>query len=160
MRRLLVLVGAGAAGAVTVTLLNQAGRAADDRAPRLDLLGERALARGLRRIGAPRPRGDALRRLALVGDSVANTLYYGALLAGRPRPRLRGGIGGALAGLAAAIVAPAFGISARRRDARMRAGLTVAWYTAAGLAAAAMYERLMEQRGDVTQALPIARTAL
>lgn len=161
MRRLLSLAGAGVAGAVTLTLLNQAGRAADDRAPRLDLLGERMLGRGLRRLGARRPRRHALRRLALVADLIANGVYYGALFAGRPSPGLRGGVGGAIAGLAATLLAPSFGLSARRVDAPRRAALTVAWYTSAGLAAAAAYASLARPRsGVVMQSLPISRSAL
>lgn len=160
MRRVLAAVGAGIAGAVAVTLLNEVGRQLDDRAPRLDLLGERALAKTLRRLGARRPRPRKLRRLALAADLFANSLFYGVLFAGRPRPWLRGALGGAIAGVSAPLLAPALGIERRGRKAQPVPALSVAWYTGAGLAASAVYKALAPRRAPRTQSLPISRAAL
>lgn len=160
MRRLVVLAGAGLVGAITVTVLNELGQRVDRRAPRLDLLGERALAAAIRGLCGRVPGARKLRRMALVGDLVANTLFYGALFAGTPRPFARGVAGGALAGLAAAALAPAFGLE-RRFRARPQRSLTVAWYAGAGLAASALYAALTRPRWpEATQQLPISRTAL
>src|ERR1700761_4685443 len=161
MRRIFAVLGAGLAGAASLSILNELSRRLDPKAPRLELIGERALASGLRRAGARRPRSSKLRRLGILSDLVANSLVYGALFAGRPRPWQRGTIGGLLAGAAALAAAPALGIERRFRAAPAATQLALARYIGAGLAASALYAGVMSERPPMhTQSLPISRAAL
>ena len=67
----------GLAGAVTVTLLNETVRRALPHAPRIEVIGERALAGSLDALGVDPPHGAALYRWTLLGDLVSNTVYFG-----------------------------------------------------------------------------------
>ena len=134
----------GAVGAGTVTLLNEVGRRIVAHAPRMDVIGERALAAGMRSAGLRSPRRSALYRWSMAGDLASNMLYYG--LVGVPlgkRPWLRGAVLGLAAGLGAAFLPGPIGLG-RQPGARppVTQLLTVAWYTAAGLAAGATYQAL------------------
>jgi hypothetical protein len=134
----------GAAGACAVTGINETARQAVDEAPRLDELGMRAVAQGLQAVGVAPPAGPALRATALAGDLAANTLYYSVIgLGGRENAWLAGAALGLIAGLGAVYLpgplglgrGPSAGTPARRV-------MTVAWYTAGGLAAAAVFRAL------------------
>ena len=161
MRRFFAVLGAGFAGAASLSILNEISRRLDPKAPRLELLGERALATGLRRAGARRPRSTKLRRLGILSDLIANSIVYGALFAGRPRPWRRGTLGGLVAGAAALLAAPALGIDRRLRTAPAATQLALARYIGAGLAASALYSGLAAERPRMdTQSLPISRAAL
>jgi hypothetical protein len=115
----------------------------------MDILGERALARGLRALGVRPPRGRRLHRAALAGDLVANSAYYALVASGR-RPWLRGALLGGAAGLGAVLLPPVLGLGrAPRGITRRTQALTVAWYLAGGFAAAAASRAL---RGRVARA--------
>lgn len=131
---------AGAAGAVAVTLANELGRRTVDDAPRLDLLGRRAVGKLRARSGPGRFIPRRRRRqmgVALGGDLVANALYYALAAPGRsPRPVSRGVWLGLLAGVGAVVLGPKLGLGHRPTDATVgTAGLTVAWYALGGLVA-------------------------
>ena len=107
------------------------------RAPRLDRVGQRALARGLRRAGRTPPRGRARYFAAMAGDLAANTLYYSLVGAGASRPWLRGLALGAGAGAGAVTLVPRLGLGRRAvRRTPATALMTVGWYLLGGLAAA------------------------
>jgi hypothetical protein len=76
-------LGSGLAGAISLTLLHEATRRVVPSAPRLDVLGMRALANTLRVMDQPVPHPTRLHRGALVGDLVANTLYYSLVGVGK-----------------------------------------------------------------------------
>src|SRR5512141_690248 len=67
---------AGIAGAVALTAIHQAAQLFTSNAPRMDVLGRRAIAATLDRGGWKAPAEPALQRWALAGDLVANSLYY------------------------------------------------------------------------------------
>jgi hypothetical protein len=139
----------GAAGAVTVTLLNEAAkRAFPAEAPRADVLGMRAIAQGAQAVGVEPPRGNALFGTALAGDLVANTLYYALTGAGESEGALtRGALLGAAAGVGAVALPPVIGLGARpTARTPTTAVLTVAWYVAGGLAAAVVVRLLSSAR--------------
>ena len=131
-------LGAGLVGAVALNVLHEAARRFRGDAPRIDVLGERGIAL---LFGEHAPRGRARYRAALTGDLLANTLYYAAFLLGRPnRPWLREGLGGLLAGAGALSLPQVLGLGkppgSGRRSTKV---MTIAWYLAGGLAAAAAH---------------------
>jgi hypothetical protein len=150
-------LAAGAVGAAAVTIANEVGRRTIADAPRLDLLGTRALSKlaspgGVRRF-LPGKRKE-LWRTALAGDLAANALLYALAAPGRsPRPVARGLFLGTLAGVGAVLLAPKLGLGHRPSDATVEtAVLTVAWYAiggvAAGVAARALATRASTTRVD------------
>lgn len=135
---------AGLAGAVTVTLLNEGVRRVLPHAPRMDVIGERALAGTLRAADIAPPTGRALYRWSMLGDVVSNTSYYSlvGLLFGK-RPWTGGSLLGVAAGLGAAFLPRPLGLGKQPGARTPRTPLlTVAWYTAGGLAAAGVDQAL------------------
>ncbi len=131
----------GAAGAVTTNALHELVRRAVPNAPRVDLLGMQALSKTVTAAGAPAPRGRRLYLLTLAGDLVSNAAYFALVgVAGRSgRRSFATGAGlGVVAGLGAVLLPRPLGL-APSTTARSFATalLTVALYTAGGLAAAA-----------------------
>lgn len=128
----------GVAGAATVTLLNETARRLISNAPRLEELGIRGIAKGLRKTGQDLPSRDTLFWLSLAGDLASNSLFYS--LAGRGDSKQvwpRGAALGLLAGLGAATLPEPLGLGRgpTERTPTTRV-LTVAWYLLGGLAAA------------------------
>lgn len=125
----------GAAGAVTTNALHELVRRAVPNAPRGDLLGMQALSKTVTAAGAPAPRGRRLYVRTLAGDLVWNAAYFALVrVAGRSARRAfttGAGLGAVLLprplGLAPSTTARSFATAL----------LTVALYTAGGLAAAA-----------------------
>src|SRR3954464_6061259 len=89
---------AGLAGAAALTAVHQMARRVTDDAPRMDVLGERAIARSIaaaggtpparparprRAAGGTPPAGPALHRWALAGDLLCNSAYYSLIACGR-----------------------------------------------------------------------------
>jgi hypothetical protein len=130
-------LGGGTVGAVALTTLHELTRRTVSRAPRMDVIGMRALSRTVRALGGRPARGDRLFRQTLIGDLAANTLYY-SLAAGGRRPLSRGLLLGAAAGLGAATLPPLLGLG-RSPGAKWPATplMTMALYTAGGIAAGA-----------------------
>jgi hypothetical protein len=137
----------GLAGAMALTILHETVRRIRPDAPRTDTLGRRATARGLEAAGLETPPEDQLQAVALGGDVVANTLYYSLACFGRPS-LTRGTALGAAAGLGALVLAPLMGLGSRPGSRTPQtAAMTVVWYTAGGLAAAAVHQALAEASG-------------
>ena len=147
---LLRALGSGLAGACALTLIHEAARRTFSDAPRMDLLGMRAMARSYNAVGAPTPTADELFNRTLVGDIAANSLYYSMVAwGGRQNAWLCGAALGLAAGVGAVALPGPLGLGA---DASARTTatqlMTVAWYLAGGLAAAATYECLAGQDGE------------
>jgi hypothetical protein len=132
----------GLAGAVALTVLHETVRRIRPDAPRMDRLGRRAIARGMGAVGLETPPEDRLQAVAMGGDIVANTLYYSLACLGRPS-LARGAALGAAAGVGALVLAPLMGLGSRPGSRTPRTvAMTVAWYTAGGLAASAAHRAL------------------
>lgn len=130
------------AGATTV--LHELTRRLTPNAPRVDLLGMQALAGLPRAAGVDPPTGGDLYNLTLAGDLISNTAYFGLAGAG-PRDRAVAiGVGpGVAAGLGAVYLPPHLGLSRLPTERTGRtAALTVALYTAGGIAAGMVYRAL------------------
>src|SRR3954453_18867204 len=104
---LLKALEAGAAGAATVTFLNESARRIVPHAPRMEVIGKRALARSMEAIGMEPPRRKELYQAAILGDLVSNGLFYSLVGVGRARHAWRRGLLlGLAAGLGAAALPP------------------------------------------------------
>lgn len=130
----------GFAGACVLTLLHEAQRRVVPDAPRLDLLGMRALRKTLHAAD-----GESLFPAAIGGDLAANTAYY-SLVGVSSRPLLTGGALGVAAGLGAVFLPGPLGLGedATRQTPRTSA-LAVTLYTLGGLAAGAAYSVLTRE---------------
>jgi len=139
----------GAAGSVTVTLLNETARRVAPHTPRMDVVGERGLAKVLRAAEQRPPRGAALYRWSMAGDLASNGAFY-ALAGIGPRRQawIRGLLLGATMGIGAVLLPRPLGLGSQPGSRTpLTQALTVAWYTAGGLAAAAV-GRALGARGD------------
>jgi hypothetical protein len=143
---------AGAAGALTLTAVHEVGRRVSDRAPRMDILGMRAISRGLEAAGRRVPEDGALHRMALVGDVLSNSIYYALVGAGAARhPIRRGAVIGALAGVGALALPPRIGLGEPpASNDPVNKALTVAWYVIGGVAAGAAHRALAGARQGST----------
>ena len=131
-------LGSGLAGACALTLVHQVARKLTDKAPRADILGMRAIAKGIRKTGRQSPPDDKLYPMALAGDLVSNSLYYSLVgTDGGAGTWLRGAALGLGAGLGALALPGPMGLGSRptNRTGATRV-MTVAWYLLGGLAAA------------------------
>ena len=141
---------AGLAGAVTLTVAHQLAQRVFPDAPRMDIVGMRAMA-GLRRaVGAEVPPKDTLYRQTLAGDVASNALYYSLVGAGGREGRwARGAALGMAAGLGALVLPKPMGLGDPPHSHGVRNQvLTVAWYTLGGLATAAMLDLLEPDDGS------------
>jgi len=144
MKKVLSSLIGGIAGAVTLNILHQAVKQFDHDAPRVDLVGEEALSKGMESMGFTPPTGNALFIATLTGDILSNALYYTAIGFGKKKNLLlRGTVIGAAAGLGALTLTEPLGLSdapITRTD--KTKVMTVAWYTIGGLVSAAVMKGL------------------
>ncbi len=133
----------GAAGAVALTAVHQAARAVTDAAPRMDVVGMRALARGITAAGGDAPRSsDGLYVATLAGDLISNSAYYSLATT-----YTRGAVMGLLAGFGALFLPERLGLGTPPKSERLsNQVMTVAWYVVGGLAAAATADCLARMR--------------
>lgn len=128
----------GLAGTLFLTGLHEAGRRMVQHPPRMDVIGERALSRTLAALGRRAPPEEQLFGATLIGEIISNTVYYSLVGTGPRSSRLRRGLlVGLAAGLGAVLLPPRIGLGHPPGEKRpLTPLLTVAWYTAGGLAAA------------------------
>jgi len=142
----LAAIGGGIAGAMALTLVHETARRVIPHAPRVDVIGVRAIARPLRAAGYQPPRYRTLHNAALAGEIVSNSAYYSLIGAGAGEAShvwRRGAILGLLAGVGAALLPPLMGLGQQpHRRTPFTQMLTVAWYFLGGLAAAGAYQAL------------------
>lgn len=136
---------AGAAGAVALTAVHQAARAVTDAAPRMDVVGMRALARGADAVGQEAPKTHAgLYGATLAGDLIANSAYYSLATT-----YTRGTVLGLLAGIGALVLPERMGLGVPPKSELLsNQVMTVAWYLVGGLAAAATAQCLAAKHED------------
>ena len=130
-------IGAGLAGSAALTIANEVAHRVAPESPRLDVLGMRALVRGMRVAGEESlPRGRTVPLLALVGDLTLNSIFYGWAVGRRPGAWLRGALAGAGAGIGAAVIGPRLGLNDTTGYHWGRRLAMVGLYALGGLAAA------------------------
>ncbi|HLM57965.1 MAG TPA: hypothetical protein VK422_17805 [Pyrinomonadaceae bacterium] len=141
---MLKALGSGLVGAFALTLIHETARRYIDDAPRMDVVGMRAIGRTMRAIDFDPP--PALHEAALVGELVSNAAYYALVGAGGREAALRNGaLLGLAAGLGAVYLPERLGLGRQPTENTPATELmTVAWYLAGGLAAGAAYRALGE----------------
>ena len=125
-----------------MTLVHETARRVIPHAPRVDVIGTRAIARPIRAMGYTPPHYNRLHNVALAGDVVANSAYYSLVGAGDSEHVWhRGALLGLLGGIGAALLPPVLGLGNQpHRKTPYTQLLTVLWYLLGGLAAAAVYQ--------------------
>lgn len=132
----------GVAAAVSLNVMHECTRKTMPDAPRLDLVGMRALAKGVCALGGTPP--EHLRAVTMAGDLASNALYYSAVALGGPERALTiGAVMGAAAGVGAlALPGPlGLGSSAVNRTPQTQV-MAAGMYFAAGLLAALVYRTI------------------
>jgi hypothetical protein len=137
----------GVAGAVALTTVHQVARRLTESAPRMDVLGVRALTRGAHLADIHLPGPETLQRAALAGDLMCNTAYYSFATTWK-----RGLMLGLAAGVGALVLPKRMGLGEPPKSDRVsNKVMTIAWYVAGGLAAAATASRLAALREQPEQ---------
>lgn len=147
---MLKALGSGLVGAVALNVVHETARQIIPHAPRVEVIGKRAIARPMRAMGLEPPKGDRLYWSAMTGDVISNSLYYSLVALGPNHKAVeRGLLLGIAAGLGAAFLPPFMGLGNQPgRKAPWTQLLTVAWYTLGGLAAGGALKLLSEGRED------------
>lgn len=132
-------LASGAVGATVLTLIHEKARRAHPDAPRMDLVGMRALRQALRALGQRVPPRQQVHRLALAGDLIANSIYYAAIPARTTTATwVRGALLGTAAGVGALTLPAQMGLGdPPKSDRPTNQAMTIAWYLAGALAASA-----------------------
>jgi hypothetical protein len=136
----------GLAGAVALTLLNEGVKKIDNNAPRLDLLGQNALAKLLK--GNTMLPQTVNKVFPMAGDLVTNSLFFAmAQGSGKGDTYLRGALLGLSAGIGAVALPKQLGLEEKHTNENPQKALkTVAWYVIGGLIAAAVMNAISEDK--------------
>ena len=128
----------GLAGAIALNILHQVAAASIKNAPRLDLVGEEALEKGIKKTGLEPPEANTLTAAALAGDLTANTLYYSLIGEGDDKYLLARGAGyGLIAGIGALSVPAHINLDDEPVNKSTKTKLlTMSWYIFGGLVTA------------------------
>jgi hypothetical protein len=129
---------AGLGGAIALNLLHEGLKNQDRDMPRVDLLGEEALTRGLSWFGAGIKDPDKLYQATLAGDVVGNALYYSLIgTGGKKYIWSKAVVLGLAAGLGAVTLPAPMGLDDRPVARNMKVKiLTVGYYLAGALVTA------------------------
>jgi hypothetical protein len=141
-------LSSGLVGATALTAIHESARKTFADAPRMDVLGERAIAKSMKLVGSQPPREENLHSAALVGDVISNSLYYSLVGLGEPKTAvLRGAILGLAAGIGGVYLPGPLGLgngpSARTPATKL---MTIGWYLAGGVAAGLAYQLMHRRR--------------
>lgn len=104
----------GVVGAIMLNLVHQLGKKINKDAPHIDEIGKEAVSKSVKSAGFTPPRGNKLFATTLVGDVIANSIYYGLIGKGRKENLLlRGLIYGTVAGVGALTLTKPLGLNDR-----------------------------------------------
>lgn len=145
---MLKALGSGLVGACALTLVHETARRYIDAAPRMDVVGMRAITKTLRAVDVEPP--VPLHEAALVGEVLSNSLFYGLVGVGDPEDGLRNGAAlGLAAGLAAVYLPEPLGLGRQpAKNSTETNLLTIAFYLLGGLAAGAAYQALSADEAE------------
>ena len=144
MNRALRSIASGLAGAGVLTLIHETARRTISTAPHMQVIGERAITAGLGLLGRKPPPPKQLLGWAMFADVVTNAPVYALIGAGgRDGVWRRGALLGAGIGVSGLVLPPLLGLGYRPQARTPEtAAMTVGWYLAGGLAAAAAFRLL------------------
>ncbi|OKL41113.1 hypothetical protein [Pontibacter flavimaris] len=139
MNNAIKAMAGGLAGACVLTLVHETVRRLVPDAPRMDVLGMRAISKLMKMAGEEPPQDkEELHTMSLVGDIFSNSVYYS--LAGTGRDAWwRGAILGAAAGAGAVLLPGPLGLGEEpsNRTPKTQA-MTIGYYLLGGMVAAAV----------------------
>ncbi len=146
--KILESLAGGLASACIVTLVHESLRRVVPDAPRMDILGMRAISKLMHKAGATPPDDKTLHDWAMVGDIISNGLYY-SLAGANKNAWLRGTVLGALAGVGAVTLPGPLGLGEgpSNRTPQTQA-MAVGLYLMGGLAAAAIARSIVKATED------------
>jgi hypothetical protein len=138
------ILASGVVGATTLTLLHEGARKTVPHAPRVDILGMRAIARSMRAADQIPPSNEDLYYPTLIGDLVSNSLYYSLVAIGDRRYLwYRGALLGLAGGVGTVLASRLLDLGPQPGEQSPTTQLmTIAWYLVGGLAAAATTRQL------------------
>ncbi len=139
-KKKLLALESGLAGASVLTLIHETLRRINPNAPRMDLLGMNALAKGLRSLNENVPNKSKLFLLTMAGDIIGNSLYYSLTgLGAKKNIWLKGSLLGLGAGLGAVLLPKPLGLIVAPSNRTTQTKLmTIALYTVGGIVTAAV----------------------
>jgi len=128
----------GLAGAAALTLLNEAAKKINTDAPRLDLLGQNALAKLVK--GNDLFSSAAKQVFPLAGDLISNSLFFGMARGdNKANTIMRGAVLGLSAGVGAVTLPESLGLEQKFTNRTTQTKwMTIGWYVVGGLVAAAV----------------------
>jgi hypothetical protein len=131
----------GAIGAAGLTVLHELARRRVTNAPRMDLMGMRALRRMAPQLREPYISSERLHTVALAGDLLCNSLYYAAIPGRTPASTwTRAAFLGLAAGFGALLLPEPMGLGPPpHSDRPSNQAMTVIWYVAGPIATAAAF---------------------
>lgn len=137
----------GLSGAIALNILHETVKHFDHDAPRVDLVGEEALNKGLEAAATKPFEGNELYAATLTGDILSNAFYYSLIGAGKKKFLILRGLGyGLAAGVGALKLTKPLGLSdapvTRTEKTKL---LTVAYYTLGGLVTAFPVKALLSK---------------
>lgn len=143
-KTILQSLASGLIGATALTALHETARQFIDDAPRADILGERAIKKGLEKIDVEPPADDELYYWTLGGDLFSNALYYSLVGLAKPKHALLAGTALGLAAGVGAVGLPGpmgLGTAPTNRTEATKI-MTIGWYLIGGLVTAGAYTLL------------------
>ena len=138
----------GVAGAIVLNVVHQLVKKVDKDAPHIDKIGEEGLSKSIKTVGYEPPRGNKLFAATLVGDLVANSIYYSLIGKGkRENLLLRGIVYGAVAGIGALTLTKPMGLDDRpvNRTTKTKA-MTIGWYVLGGVVTGLAHKLINSRR--------------
>jgi hypothetical protein len=160
--KLISSLAGGLAGAITVTIIHEVLRKTSPHAPRLDETGKQLTKNILQKAGrAPLSERQAYRS-SLVGELLANAVYFSLAGSQMKHAFRNGGLLGLTAGLSAATLPSKLGLNgngahsngAHKKSGSSKKWITIGLYLAGGLVSAAV-ARWLENRNKQSIVSPL-----
>lgn len=138
----------GFAGAIALNVVHQSLKQFIDEAPAVDLVGEQALNKGLKKVGVKPLRGDKLFLSTLAADVASNAIYYSLIGFGSRKNTLTRGVGyGLAAGVGALALTKPMGLNDRPiTKSTTTKLLTVGYYLLGGIVTAVTINALSKRK--------------
>lgn len=138
----------GLVGALALNVLHETVRRFDADAPRIELVGEEALSKTIKKAGLQPPSGEPLYFATMAADIFSNSIYYSLIGLGKKKNLLCNGLTyGVVAGVGALLLTKPLGLNDApvNRTGRTKI-MTVAYYAFGGLVAAGVMKACLNRK--------------